>query len=56
MTPDEFDAIDNYDDCYRYELIEGVLVVSPMAGLQETHPSELLGHLLWSYQTNHPNG
>jgi hypothetical protein len=27
MTPEEYDAIEDYDDTYRYELINGVLVV-----------------------------
>jgi len=30
MTPEEFDAITDYDDEWRYELIHGVLVVNPI--------------------------
>lgn len=54
MTPDEFDAIDDYDDLYRYELNNGVLIVSPMAGSGERDPNEELGHWLRTYQDEHP--
>ena len=30
MTPEEFDAVEDYDDTYSYELIHGVLVVNPI--------------------------
>ncbi len=56
MTPKEFDAIDNYDECYRYQLIRGVLVVTPIAGGGETNPNDQLGHMLRSYQEEHPKG
>lgn len=54
MTPAEFDAIDAYDECYRYELINGVLIVSPMAGPGERDPNEELGHWLRNYRDEHP--
>jgi Uma2 family endonuclease len=54
MTPEEFDAIEHYDDFYRYELINGVLIVSPMAGPGERDPNEELGHWLREYQEDHP--
>jgi hypothetical protein len=48
MTPDEFDAITDYDDRYRYELIRGVLVVNPIPSEAEGDPNrqshEELGH------------
>src|SRR6266446_530031 len=50
MTADEFDAITEYDENYRYELIHGVLVVNPIPNPEETGPNELLGHLLWEHQ------
>jgi Uma2 family endonuclease len=56
MTPEEFDAVEEYDECYTYELIHGVLVVNPIPSLEETGPNELLGHLLWEYQQRHQNG
>ena len=56
MTPDEFDAIENYDKNYRYELIRGVLVVSPIASEAEADPNEELGFELRLYQRTHPEG
>ena len=29
MTPAEFDAFENWDEDYRYELVHGVLIVTP---------------------------
>jgi Uma2 family endonuclease len=56
MTPEEFDAVEEYDECYTYELIHGVLVVNPIPSPEETGPNELLGHLLWEYQQRHNHG
>src|SRR5437870_12543584 len=56
MTPEEFDAIAEYDENYRYELVHGVLVVNPIPLAEETGPNELLGHWLLDYQANHPQG
>jgi Uma2 family endonuclease len=56
MTPEEFDAITEYDDLYSYELIRGVLVVNPIPSEQEAEPNELLGGLLYVYRTQHPQG
>jgi len=56
LTPEEFDAIEECDDNYRYELIDGVLVVNPIADLGEVGPNELLGHLFYAYQQYHKNG
>jgi Uma2 family endonuclease len=56
MTPEEFDAITDYDDCYRYELIHGVLVVNPIPSEAEADPNELLGYLLRLYQEQHEQG
>ena len=36
MTPEEFDAVNDYDENYRYELIHGVLVVNPIPNPEET--------------------
>ncbi len=58
LTPEEFDAI-SYDQCnkrFRYELIRGVLVVSPMAGRSQTSPNDYLAYLLWNYHRNSPPG
>jgi Uma2 family endonuclease len=56
MTPEEFDAIEEYDEEYRYELVKGVLVVTPIPPGEETGPNELLGHRLLTYQEMHPQG
>src|SRR5690349_15435896 len=56
MTPEEFDAITDYDDRYRYELIRGVVVVNPIPSEAEGDPNEELGHLLRSYKETHPQG
>src|SRR6516162_4995403 len=58
MTPEEFDAIgeDEYDENYRYELINGVVVVSPLPSPEETGPNELLGHYLLLYKETHRRG
>jgi Uma2 family endonuclease len=56
MTPEEFDAIEDYDELYHYELIHGVLVVTPFATEAERNPNDVLGHLLRIYQEEHPRG
>lgn len=58
MTLEEFDALEPEDfvDHYRYELIRGVLVVTPPAGNAEVDPNEELGHLLRTYRDTHPQG
>jgi Uma2 family endonuclease len=56
MTPEEFDAIEDCDRDYRYELINGVLVVSPYPLEAERDPNEELGYLLRTYKEQHPQG
>jgi Uma2 family endonuclease len=56
MTAEEFDALTNFDERYRYELVRGVLVVTPPPGPAERGPNDLLGHLLLTYKENHPQG
>jgi Uma2 family endonuclease len=56
MTPEEFDAVEDWDENYRYELINGVLVVSPLPLEQEADPNDLLGYLLRRYRDDHPQG
>lgn len=55
LTPSEFDSAD-FDRRFRYELINGVVIVSPATSPFERGPNELLGHWLLTYQTNHANG
>jgi Uma2 family endonuclease len=56
MTPEEFDAVTEYDDRYAYELIHGVLIVSPTPGESERDPNDELALLLRLYQQTHPDG
>src|SRR5262245_51579874 len=58
LTPEEFDALPDwrFDRRYRYELIRGVLVVTPPPGNAEIDPNEELGYLLRSHQERHPQG
>jgi Uma2 family endonuclease len=56
MTPDEFDAAQDWEEGYVYELINEVLVVSPPAGIEERGPNDLLAQLLRNYRDRHPQG
>ncbi len=56
MTPDEFDAVEDYDREYRYELIHGVVIVNPIPGGGQNSPNDQLGYFLRSYAENHPQG
>ena len=58
MTPEEFDATPEWawDDRYRYELINGVLVVTPPVSDAEADPNDDLGYLLRLYKETHPQG
>jgi Uma2 family endonuclease len=56
MTPEEFDDAEIGDEFYNYELIHGVLVVSPPPLEAERDPNEELGYLLRAYREHHPKG
>ena len=56
MTPDEFHDADEVDEDFRYELIHGVLVVTPPPLEEERGPNEELGVLLHLYRMQHPQG
>jgi len=56
MTPEEFDSATNFDERYRYELIRGVLVVTPPRSIGERDPNGELGYWLRMYRDNHPQG
>jgi Uma2 family endonuclease len=55
MTPREFDRAD-FEDGWRYELINGVLVVSPPPLRNERDPNGELERWLRNYQADHPLG
>jgi Uma2 family endonuclease len=58
LTPREFDEADpaEFDECWDYELVNGVLIVSPIPLDNEVDPNEELGHWLRSYKESHPLG
>lgn len=55
LSPDEFDSAD-WERGWRYELLRGVVVVSPAPSPQERGPNDLLGYLLNDYQRRHDQG
>jgi len=58
MTPEQFDARqpEPFERGYRYQIINGVLVVSPRPGIGERNPNDELGYLIRLYRNTHPNG
>ncbi len=56
MTPEEFDSQEDWDENFVYELIHGVLIVSPPPSVLERGPNELLGNLLFVYREFQPEG
>ena len=56
MTPEEFDDLSDsrFDRHLRYELINGVFVVTPPPGNAEMDPNLELNHILRSHQDDHP--
>jgi len=56
LEPDEFDAVEDYDEEYSYELINGVVIVSPAPSESERGPNDLLGYWLQKHQFEHPDG
>jgi Uma2 family endonuclease len=58
MNTEEFDNLPAsvFNRWLRYELINGVLIVTPPAGNGEVDPNEDLGFLLRYYQEFHPLG
>src|SRR5205807_3526028 len=56
LTPQEFDAVEEADRDYRYELINGRLIVSPAPLEAERGPNEEFGHMLLTYRDTQPQG
>lgn len=56
MSAAEFDTLSGLPAGYRYELINGVLIVSPFPGIGERDANDFLGYLLRTYQLNSPLG
>jgi Uma2 family endonuclease len=55
LAPWEFDDAE-FEPGWRYELVNGVLIVNPSPVLEERDPNEELGRLLRNYQESHPQG
>ncbi len=55
ITPAEFDGAE-CEAGWRYELIRGVLIVTPAPLEEERDPNEELGYLLRLYREQHPAG
>ncbi len=55
LTTEEFDRA-RFVEGWRYELINEVLVVSPIPSLNERDPNEELGRWFRNYQESHPQG
>src|SRR5262245_37919265 len=56
LSPEEFDAVEQCDKSWRYELILGVLVVSPHPLEAERDSNGEVGYLLRNYREEHPRG
>lgn len=58
MSPEEFDsrAAWQWKPGYRYELINGVLIVTPPADIGQSGPNDYLGYELHAYKEHHPQG
>jgi Uma2 family endonuclease len=56
MTPEEFDSAEEWDEFYTYELVGGVLIVSPSPSPMERGSSDYLVIALSDYKRHHPLG
>lgn len=56
MSLVEFDEVDDYEEGYRYELIHGVVVVTPSPSPPHSSSNDELGRLIRNYAADHPNG
>jgi Uma2 family endonuclease len=56
LSADEFDAVTEWDPACRYELLHGVVIVSPIPAEGEADPNGELEYLLRKYQEEHPPG
>jgi Uma2 family endonuclease len=56
MTPEEFDAVEDWDPAYEYELIRGTVIVNPIPSEGEVDPNGELEMMFRAYQAVHPQG
>ena len=55
LSPWEFDAAE-FEPGWRYDLVNGVLIVNPAPALEIRDATEGLGHWLRNHQESHPQG
>ncbi len=56
LSPQEFDGIRRWEAGYRYELVNGVLIVHPLPAAAERCATDELGALLLHYKWRHALG
>lgn len=56
MTPVEFDAVEDWDRDYTFELVQGVVIVSPAPVSCERKLNDVLGHWIRNLQESDRNG
>lgn len=56
LSPEEYDSATEWDPGYRYELVQGVLVVAPPPAIGERSSNDELGFLVRLYKESHPSG
>lgn len=54
MTPAEFDAVETWEEGYRYELYAGALIVSPHPASPHNGINQYLGNVLFVYERSNP--
>ncbi len=54
MTREEFDAVEAWDERFRYELVNGVVLVRPIPPATERVKSDVLNYLLRSFMERWP--
>ena len=56
LSSEDFDAVTKWDPAYRYELIHGVVIVSPIPAEGESASVDELGYLLMKFKRENPLG
>lgn len=56
MEVDEFLRVDDFEEGWRYELLNGVVIVSPPPSAGERVPNDELAYWLRLYRDTHPQG
>jgi len=56
MTPEEFAAVEDWDELYKFELVHGVVIVSPIPDACERGANGKLAHCLLNYRDAHRSG